>query len=239
MQRDVHAEAAAAIALVARPTARRAAPPCSRTQPAGRRPARPRSTSRAPRPARRRRRGARSKSERRRVHRRAHPISRAACRYQSARYGGMYRPEHQHDREMHEHRDQRRPDAAGAAPSSRRTPSAAPCRTPPRTRRRARRSRNGVAHGCSRMAVVRIMNSLANTPNGGMPRIASVPSISPQPIVGLIVDQAADVVHHLRAGLLRGVADGEEDRRLGERVHGHVQQPGEVRDRRRPCRTRT
>ena len=32
------------------------------------------------------------------------------------------------------------------------------------------KSRTGVAHGCSRMAVVRIRNSLANTPNGGMPR---------------------------------------------------------------------
>ena len=37
------------------------------------------------------------------------------------------------------------------------------------------------------MAVVRIRNSLANTPNGGMPRIASEPIIRPQPIVGLNV----------------------------------------------------
>ena len=36
------------------------------------------------------------------------------------------------------------------------------------------------------MAVVRIMNSLVNTPNGGMPRMASVPSASPQPSVGLV-----------------------------------------------------
>ena len=92
-------------------------------------------------------------------------------------------------------------------------------------------SRIGVAHGCCCIAVVRIRNSLANTPNGGMPRIASEPSISPQPIVGLSGDQAADVLHQLRARLLRGVADGEEDRRLGQRVHGHVQQRGEVRHR--------
>ncbi len=46
-------------------------------------------------------------------------------------------------------------------------------------------SRIGVAQGCSRMAVVRIRNSLAKTPNGGMPRIASEPIISPQPTVGL------------------------------------------------------
>ena len=48
-------------------------------------------------------------------------------------------------------------------------------------------SRNGVAQGCSRIAVVRIRNSLANTPNGGMPRIASVPSTSPHPISGLVL----------------------------------------------------
>ena len=48
-------------------------------------------------------------------------------------------------------------------------------------------SSSGVAQGCSRIAVVRIRNSLANTPKGGMPRIASVPSIRPQPIIGLIV----------------------------------------------------
>jgi len=48
-------------------------------------------------------------------------------------------------------------------------------------------SRNGVAQGSARIAVVRIRNSLANTPNGGMPRIASVPIMSPQPISGLCV----------------------------------------------------
>ena len=31
-------------------------------------------------------------------------------------------------------------------------------------------NRIGVAHGWSRIAVVRIRNSLANTPNGGMPQ---------------------------------------------------------------------
>ncbi|MNL81354.1 hypothetical protein D3C87_2084410 [compost metagenome] len=33
--------------------------------------------------------------------------------------------------------------------------------------------------------MVTIRNSLANTPNGGMPRMASEPSISPQATVGL------------------------------------------------------
>jgi hypothetical protein len=37
------------------------------------------------------------------------------------------------------------------------------------------------------MAWVRIMNSLAKTPKGGMPRMARVPSIRPQPISGLIL----------------------------------------------------
>ncbi len=41
-----------------------------------------------------------------------------------------------------------------------------------------------MVHGNSRIAVVRIRNSLANTPKGGMPRIASVPTIRPQPTVG-------------------------------------------------------
>ena len=45
-------------------------------------------------------------------------------------------------------------------------------------------SRNGVAQGSWRIALVRIRNSLANTPNGGTPRIATVPMIRPQPIVG-------------------------------------------------------
>jgi len=37
----------------------------------------------------------------------------------------------------------------------------------------------GVAHGCSLMAVVRMRNSLAKTPKGGMPRIASEPIMRP------------------------------------------------------------
>ena len=46
---------------------------------------------------------------------------------------------------------------------------------------------------------------------------------------GIGPDQSADAVHRLGARLLRGVADGEEDRGLGQRMHGHVQQPGEAR----------
>ena len=43
--------------------------------------------------------------------------------------------------------------------------------------------------------------------------------------------QTADVGDALRALDLRDMADREEDRRFGQRVHGHVQQPGEIRER--------
>ena len=43
--------------------------------------------------------------------------------------------------------------------------------------------------------------------------------------------QAPNLGHHLRTLHLRDVADGKEDRRLGQAVIGHVQQPGEVRER--------
>src|SRR5260221_13919189 len=48
-------------------------------------------------------------------------------------------------------------------------------------------NRMGVAHGCCFMAVVRMRNSLANTPNGGVPSMANVPIINPQPKVGFTV----------------------------------------------------
>ncbi len=44
-------------------------------------------------------------------------------------------------------------------------------------------------------------------------------------------DQAANIVHPLRTRFLRGVTDGEEDRRLDQRMHAHVQQTGEIGDR--------
>ena len=40
--------------------------------------------------------------------------------------------------------------------------------------------------------------------------------------------QAADIGDPLRAFDLRDMADGEEDRRFGQAVHRHVQQPGEI-----------
>ena len=68
-------------------------------------------------------------------------------------------------------------------------------------------------------------------PSGGMPAIATTPSTSPQPSTGWRLGQPADVGDLLRALDLRDVADGEEDRRLGQRVHGHVQQAGEIGER--------
>ena len=44
-------------------------------------------------------------------------------------------------------------------------------------------------------------------------------------------DQATDLVHDLCAGLLRRMADGEEDRGLDQRMHRHVQEPRVVGDR--------
>jgi hypothetical protein len=45
-------------------------------------------------------------------------------------------------------------------------------------------SRIGVLQGIWRMALVRIRNSLANTPNGGMPRMASDRASAPSPAWG-------------------------------------------------------
>ena len=71
-------------------------------------------------------------------------------------------------------------------------------------------------------------NSLVNTPNGGSPAIAATPAIRPQPSTGWRDRQAAHLGDALRALHLRHVADREEDRRLGQAVHGHLQQAGEV-----------
>src|SRR5438552_4068179 len=46
-------------------------------------------------------------------------------------------------------------------------------------------SSTGAAQGWTAMVVVRMRNSLANTPKGGMPRMATVPSINPHPTVGV------------------------------------------------------
>ena len=43
--------------------------------------------------------------------------------------------------------------------------------------------------------------------------------------------QATNLGHHLRSLHLRDMPDGIEDRRLGETVIGHVQQPREIRER--------
>ena len=115
-----------------------------------------------------------------------HPMSRAACRYQSARTGGIQMPSISTSARCTNTgimAGRSGNDLAVVSPktigctlektAAKASPSAA--------------SRTGVAQGCSRIAVTRIRNSLANTPNGGMPRIAKVPSTSPQPSTGLVV----------------------------------------------------
>ena len=86
--------------------------------------------------------------------------------------------EQQHDCQVREHREKRgrvrqARDVRLAEHHGLHRPKIAANATPSDT------SRMGVAHGCSRIAVVSIRNSLANTPNGGTPSIASVPAISP------------------------------------------------------------
>ena len=68
-------------------------------------------------------------------------------------------------------------------------------------------------------------------PVGGSPTIVITPRTSPHPRTGCETVRPANLGHHLRALHLRDVADGKEDRRLGQAVKGHVQQPGEVRER--------
>ena len=70
-----------------------------------------------------------------------------------------------------------------------------------------------------------------NTPNGGRPAIATTPSTRPQPSTGCVAVRPPMSAMLLRALHLRDVADGEEDRRLGQAVHRHVQQAGEIGER--------
>ncbi len=70
-----------------------------------------------------------------------------------------------------------------------------------------------------------------NTPNGGKPAMATVPINSPQPTVGWVRIRPRIFSMRLGAGDLGRVTDGDEDRGLGERVHGHVQQRAEGRER--------
>ena len=67
-------------------------------------------------------------------------------------------------------------------------------------------------------------------PSGGSPAMATTPTRGPSRArMGL--GEAAHVGDPLRAFDLGDVADGEEDRRLGERMHGHVQEAGEIGER--------
>ncbi len=115
------------------------------------------------------------------------PIKVAAWWYQRSRKGGTYRPSMSVSP-----RCTNTGSSAGrctCGPAGRRfeSPKTIAC-TRANTAAKATASASsstGVAHGSWRIALVRIRNSLANTPNGGIPRIASAPSTRPQPSVGL------------------------------------------------------
>ena len=92
--------------------------------------------------------------------------------------------------------------------------------------------------GCRANVDVMIRNSLMKMPNGGMPAMAIDAQHEAPAEHRMALGQAADLGDLLRALGLGDVADGEEDRRLGQAVHGHVQQAGEARPAVRPCRRR-
>ena len=168
-----------------------------------------------------------------------HPISRAACAIPVGEERRNPQPEHQHERQMHEHRDHRRAQRQALAPSSRRTPSAAPCEntaanaTPSASEQERRRPRLLAHRGGEDQELAREDAERRHAED--RQRAEHQPPAERR----ADRDQAADVVHDLRAGLLRRVADGEEDRRLGQRMHGHVQQRRRSWRSGRPCRTRT
>ena len=68
-------------------------------------------------------------------------------------------------------------------------------------------------------------------PIGGSPTIVITPSDQAPSQDRVRNREATNLGHLLRALHLRDVPDGKEDRRLGQAVIGHVQQPGEVRER--------
>ena len=141
-------------------------------------------------------------------------------------------------------RCRRRAPARDARTSARRRP--APCPLAPRGSPKAMllRRRNSapmptrmpntsmIASSGSRAKVeLTTRNSLMKMPSGGRPAMATTPSTRPQPSTGCGIGQPAHIGDALRAFYLRDMANREEDRRLGQRVHGHVQQPGEVGER--------
>ena len=74
-------------------------------------------------------------------------------------------------------------------------------------------------------------NSLVKMPKGGRPAIATTPTTRVPAERRMAFGQAADLGDPLRALDPRDVSDAEEDRRLGQAVHRHVQQAGEIRER--------
>ena len=112
----------------------------------------------------------------------------------------------------------RRRCPAGAAAARRRRPAA---RRPAAARAAAARAK----------VEVTTRNSLVNTPNGGRPADRHHAEREAPGEHRMADAEPADLGDALGALDLGDMADGEEDRRLGQAVHGHVQQPGEIGER--------
>src|SRR4029434_7928701 len=104
-------------------------------------------------------------------------------------------------------------------------------------------STRGMASSGSRAKVeLTTRNSLMNTPKGGRPAMAPTPITRLQPSQGCVcvrpristlfcvrVCQRGDIGALLRALERRNVAGGEENSGLGQAVHRHVEEAGEIR----------
>ena len=113
------------------------------------------------------------------------------------------------------------------------SPKIVSCRRSSRAPKPTNRPKAGrrASHGWRAKVVVRIRNSLANTPNGGRPAMANTASAKATAKPGMGDTQSPDLGEALRALGLGDVAHGEEDARFGQAVHRHVQQAGEVGER--------
>ena len=74
-------------------------------------------------------------------------------------------------------------------------------------------------------------NSLMKIPSGGRPGNCDDAEDQAPAEHRVRHREAADLGDLLRSLDLRDMSDGEEDRRFRQAVHGHVQQPGEIRER--------
>src|SRR5262249_9389887 len=95
-------------------------------------------------------------------------------------------------------------------------------RNSPATPIRMPTTRTIASQGTRAKVDVTTRNSLMKMPSGGSPAMATTPSTKPQPSTGLI---------SVRPPNLGNMTDREEDCRFRQRMHGHVQEAGEVRKR--------